>query len=339
MDKRIVGLNDKYRTLKESVSVTGGRSHPRGEVGIYEKTKSGKLVPLVDKSNMIVFSGREWLLRRAFGSSIVGNDSEIYNKVIKWFGVGNGGGEPGNPLQAGATYGQDTGLAQPVRLRSGLTILDPGYPMYASDYNGNHGYYKKFSSVIVREDRGNPYTIGNITSYPSLIAEIRIELSSDDATGGSYEDLNEAALFVANPLLDDPGSSYSASGQDIGTSNLIQVAVDGSYAIYYLDTYNLDVDVPGLNVGDYMWTTTGDVNDISENAPSIIVDKFIGDPSVRKAYVVVEKPGSIDQSYSGPFVTFVDQTINPYAMFSRVTFSSLRKTTDREIIFLWKIYF
>jgi hypothetical protein len=341
MNTKIISLNDKYRGLKESIQVTNGRQ-PRGEVGIYEKTKCGKLRPLVDKSNMIVFSGREWLLRKAFGSSLVGSESQIYNKVIRWFGVGNGGGEPGNPLQAGATYGQDTALCEPVRLRSDLVVADPGYVNYASDYQGNFGYYKKFSSVTIKEDRGNPYSIGNITNYPSLIAEVRIELSSDDANGGgTYEDLNEAALFVADPESADPGADYATTGQEIGTSNLIQVSTDGDYAVYYFNTYDLATDIPNLNVGDYLWVNTGDHNDISSVSPSIIIDIYNGEASVRKAYVVVEKPGAVDTSYTPtyPVGHFVNKTITPYIMFSRVTFSTLRKTTDREIVFLWRIYF
>jgi hypothetical protein len=345
MSKRIIQLNDNYsNTLREEVRVVCSQPRPKGEVTICEK-KNGKLIPIFHKDNLIVFSGRHWLLRRAFGVSMDGNVSSIYDKTIRWFGVGNGGGEPGNPLQAGATYGQDENLYQPVRIRSDLDPADPGYTMYASDYNGNHGYYKRFSSVVIREDHANPYTVGNVTKYPPIIAEIRIELSSDDADGGSYEDLNEAALFVSDVYspVDDPGLHYATTGTELGTGDVIKVATDGDYAIYYIDTYDLATLIPNIRVGDSMWVDAPiiDVNRIVQSAPALVVDLYNGEAAVRKGYIIVEKPGAMDTDYTPtyPVAHINDMTITPYIMFSRVTFSTIRKTVDREIVFLWKIYF
>jgi len=139
MNKQTIILNDTNRkNLKESVGVSSGNL--RGEVGIYEKSKSGSLKQIGEKKNMIVYGGREWLMQRAFGSILTGSSSDVYNKTIRWFGVGNGGGEPGNPLQAGATQGQDTTLLSQVRLRSDLVNTDPGYLLYASDYTGHFGF-------------------------------------------------------------------------------------------------------------------------------------------------------------------------------------------------------
>jgi len=341
MSQEIITLTDKYRTLKDRVSIGSNNLRPRGEVSIFER-HNGKLRSLTDKPNMIVFSGREWLLRRAFGSAWDQNNSDIYDKVIKWFGVGNGGGEAGNPLQAGATAGSDTGLVSPVRLRDDLVITDPGYALYASNYLGDYGYYKTFSSVIIREDRGNPYAVDGVTYYPPLIAEIRIELSSDDANGDSYEDLNEACLFVADPDVTDPGGE-SSSGGAIGNIDVTKITKDGDYAIYYLDTYDLATDVGTVNVGDYLWVTgaTNIGNNITEANERMIVDIYTGEgPAVRQAYVVVENSSAVDET-CGASVTgyLVSKTITPYICFSRCSFSSIRKVVDREICFLWRIYF
>jgi len=262
---------------------------------------------------------------------------------MSWFSVGNGGGEPGNPLQAGATYGSDTALLQPVRMRSDLISGDPGYDLYASDYNGDHGYYKSFSSVVVKEDHSNPYVENNITKYPALIAEVRIELSSDDANGGSYEDLNEAALFVSDPTSDDPGLDAAIGGGSLGTEDVIRVIKDNDYAIYVLDTTDLDSVSANINVGDFMWVDrlAGSDNIILEESKALIVDVYRGETG-RNAYIVVEKSDAVDEDpiAVGQVTShFVDKLIQPYIMFSRVTFSSLRKTVDREIVFLWKIYF
>jgi len=347
MNKQTITLNDKYhKNLKDSVGVSSGNL--RGEVGIYEKSKGGSLKQIGQKKNLIVYSGREWLLRKAFGTALSGNTSDYYDKMIRWFGVGNGGGESGNPLQAGATQGQDTGLLSPVRLRSDMVITDPGYALYASDYLGNHGYYKSFSSITVRQDTGNPYVSGGITGYPNLIAEIRIELTSDDATGGTYEDLNEAALFVSDDSA-DPGLEYAGSGGSaIGNVNVVAVSKDSNYSTYYLDTQDLVTTLsPNTLVpGNYIYVTNtynpSDVNQIAQASQLLIVDVFNGTLSVNNAYIVVDNAHTIATTYipgQYPVAYFISKIVEPYIMFSRVTFSALRKTVDRELVFLWKIYF
>ena len=336
-------INDSYRkNLKEVVSANVGQPRMKGSVEVFEKDRNGILTKIREKHNLIVYGGREWLLRRAFGVSIDGNDSDIYNKVIRWFAVGNGGGEPGNPLQAGATYGSDTDLLQQVRLRSDLTVGDVGYEMYGSNSDEDHGYYKHFASVVMKEDHANPYDDSGVVRYPPLIAEIRIELSSDDANGDSYEDLNEACLFVADPDVTDPGGE-SSSGGAIGNIDVTKITKDGDYAIYYLDTYDLATDVGTVNVGDYLWVTgaTNIGNNITEANERMIVDIYTGEgPAVRQAYVVVENSSAVDET-CGASVTgyLVSKTITPYICFSRCSFSSIRKVVDREICFLWRIYF
>jgi hypothetical protein len=80
MSKRIITLNDSYsKNMREKISVSSGNL--KGEVSIFEK-KNGKLGRLLDKKNMIVFGGRSWLLTKAFGTSLDGNDSDVYSKEI-----------------------------------------------------------------------------------------------------------------------------------------------------------------------------------------------------------------------------------------------------------------
>ena len=352
MSKQTITLNDScQKNLRESVGVSGGNL--RGEVGIYEKTKSGSLKQIGEKKNMIVYGGREWLMQRAFADKLTGGTSDLYNKTIRWFGVGNGGGEPGNPLQAGATQGQDTTLLSPVRLRSDMAgpipgPADPGYYLYASDYIGNHGFYKTFSSVIIRQDNGNPYVSGGITTYPNLIAEIRIELTSDDATNGSYEDLNEAALFATDTSI-DPGSEFvNSGGSALGTVSVIAVSKDSNYSTYYLNTQDLPSTLaPNTLVpGNYVYVTNTynpvDPNQINQTSQLLIIDVFNGTPGINNAYIVVDNSATIATTYNVggyPDAYFVQEIVEPYIMFSRVTFSSIRKTVDRELVFLWKIYF
>jgi hypothetical protein len=352
MTTQTIEINDSMKkNVRDALSIVP-RSHLRGSVEVFEKDKQGKLTKIREKHNLIVYTGRNWLLYRAFGTAMTDTDPNLYNKVIKWFALGNGGGEAGNPLQAGATLGSDTNLLSPIRLRDDLTIGDPAFAFYASDLNGAHGWYKTFSSVIIKEDHSNPYVDNGVTVYPPLIGEIRIEISSDDANSGSYEDINEAGLFVADPTDSDPGKTYfDAGGSGYGgveltgsPINAVAVFVDGDYAIYRIDSEDLDTDIPGVSLGDYIWTerTDGGLNNIiPESAPSLIVDVYKGQAGT-KAYIVVEKPDAVEETTlvdDDLKVHIIDKSIQPYIMFSRVTFSTIRKTVDREIVFLWKIYF
>ena len=352
MSKKIVNIKDGLsKNMKDHLSI--GSPTLRGAVEVFEKDEQGQLQKIRENHNLIVYGGREWLLRKAFGASIQGNESDIYNKEINWFAAGQGGGEPGNPLQAGATVGSDDDLLSMVRLRSDLVSGDPGYTLYASEIGGLHGYYKQFSSVVVKEDHANPYVEDSVTKYPPLIAEIRIELSSDDANGlggvDGWVDLNEAGLFIADPNDPDPGLSAAIGGGDLGTIAVRQVVKDGDYGIFILNTIDLAGDVSAdINQGDYLWSgrDIGTDNVIPELEQLLIVDVYNGETG-KYAYIVVEYPETVDEDWGvGPYPTTANlrarinnKSIAPYIMFSRVTFSTLRKTVDREIVFLWKIYF
>lgn len=357
MEKQNVHLRDSMRnSLKDKLSIgTDNTPRLKGHVEIYERDKEGKET-LREKQNLIVYSGREWLLNKAFGPLIEGNDPLVYeNQLLKWFGCGIGGGEAGNPLQAGATTGSDTDLYQPLRLRDDLTDSDPGWESYGSrkvDSTVYTGYYKKISNVTKKEDHANPYLVDGETVYPPIIAELRIELSSDDANGDSYEDINEAALFVGAHSEDefvdpgDPPSGYPTYGGTVSIDplDITKVIRDESS---YNTTYVLDTDDPSdmsdINVGDTLYVTgTSDQNLISSDNPLTIVDVYEGEIGVANAYVVVEKTDSEDETPSsvGDMVAnFNNRDIDPYTMFARVTFSTIRKTVDRELVFLWKLYF
>ena len=239
--KQTINLRDSHtRKLRDGIS-----SELKGEVEIQVRNKKTGEIEKIEKHNMIVFGGREWLLRRAFGPMLSDNENNIHilNSAIKWIGLGNGGGEPGNPLQSGCTLGQDTDLYSPVRIRypndNNNTQLDGYYASrILSDGSIVPGYYKQISYVSLKEDMANPYEENGIIHYPKTIAEIRIELSSDDCNGANYtnlqnnvayQDINEAALFIADETLTDPGTQQQISNINIypsGANNRINYNKD-----------------------------------------------------------------------------------------------------------------
>lgn len=233
--KQRINVVDSYgKKLKDELNVNNG-ANLHGEVEIFVKNKNTGKIESQQRHNMIVYGGREWLMKKAFGSQLSDTSDWIKNSEICWFGVGDGGGEPGNPLQCGCTYGSDTDLYNPIRMRSDVdSNTSTINTFYGSRImpNGStvSGYYKKITNVAIKEDQANPYKENGIIKYPKLIAEIRLEISSDDHSGQSYTsndynksyaDINEAALFIADRTKLDPGKdtqrssiSYTYTNQD-----------------------------------------------------------------------------------------------------------------------------
>lgn len=330
--KRTINITDNYQSaLREKVSAEVNKM-PKGFVGIYDKLPTGDL-KLIERKNLIVYQGREWLLQRAFGPELQGAGEEQY-RYIKWFGLGTGGGEAGNPLQAGATQAWDTDLYDPILLKPSGT--SPTYAPRMIAGSQVDGYYKEFSDVVRKEDRANPYIVDSTEYYPELIAEIRIEVASDEGNGidgSGYSDLNEAALFI-----DDP-SVYNASSSSVSYSLVVdQIVQDGNDTKYI---FPKPTDISDVSIGDYLSTNGSGLNAGNLISHSLITDVGYEDAQCN-AFITVTNPTGSDQ---GPGLTnsfaYVEKrlALADIAMFSRVTFSTIRKTIDREIVFLWKIYF
>lgn len=223
--KQYVNVNENYRkNLHDEVSTSGNL---RGEVDIIVKNKSTGKVEEQHNHNLIVYGGREWLIKKIFGSQL-GVDAQVLNSEICWFGVGNGGGEPGNPLQCGCTYGSDKDLYNPVKMRYDNDSTNQTLNTYYGSRvmpSGEieYGYYKRITNISIKEDHANPYKENGVIKYPNIIVEARLEVSNDDCCGQSYlekdytksyADINEAALFIADRTLTDPGRSAKVSSTE-----------------------------------------------------------------------------------------------------------------------------
>lgn len=221
--KKYVNINDNYSSkLRDEVDTS---NNLRGEVDIIVKNKTTGEIEAQHNHNLIVYGGREWIIKKIFGSQLGNVDTSLLNSEICWFGVGNGGGEPGNPLQCGCTYGSDEDLYNPIRMKyTSDENVEENNNYYSSRImpNGDteYGYYKRITNIAIKEDHANPYKKNGVVQYPNLIVETRLEISSDDCCGQSYlnreytksyADINEAALFIADRTLQDPGKSAKVS--------------------------------------------------------------------------------------------------------------------------------
>jgi hypothetical protein len=336
MSKQIIQITDNYHPrLRDKLETY---MKPRGEVSIYDKLPNGNL-KIIEKSNLIVFQGREWLLQRAFGPELQGAN-DLQDRYIKWFGLGNGGGEPGNILQPGETRAWDTDLVNAIVINPNVDISDSRYAPREISGTKINGYYKQFASVVRKEDPANGYQIEGQQFYPELIAEMRIEISSEDGNGNDgtgYSDLNEAALYIDNPSIYLPSSS-SATMDYLSVNSIIKM---GNFTNNIKYVFDQGTDITNVLPGDRI-TVTSSINSVNDITNALILE--IGyEMQGCLAYVIIENPNGISEGpYSG-HVTLariaMQSQIADIAMFSRVAFSTIRKTVDREIVFLWKIYF
>ena len=156
---------------------------PQGFVEIYEVDDSGNK-KLVGKSNLVLYIGREWLTQR-FVNVNNPNVSSTKDQFLSWFGLGDGGVIPGDPLNPAPPTLLDTGLNSDIM----ITATDTS----AGDYRVTPvaGYYKiPFDSIEFEQDALN--------DDKWLIVKVVTTISAGYANGN---ELSEAGLFVSESSL------------------------------------------------------------------------------------------------------------------------------------------
>ena len=184
------------KCLVDQVNANKSNSRkPEGEVQVYEVSETGQK-KLIHKSNLVVYLGREMLAQR-----LVDTDNPWVtpdkDEFVSWFGIGDGGVRPADPLDPVPPISNDTDLYSNVMISDTTAsygdwhiYTEPGYP--------KTGFYKKRfdnSAVDFEPD------ILNDSKYLTL--KIQATIGVNDANG---EQLSEAGLFSAK-------SSAGATGQ------------------------------------------------------------------------------------------------------------------------------
>ena len=192
------GVNSTHPSLRR----------PQGEVHIYEQKDDGK-EELVHKSNLVVYLGREMLAQRLVNTNnpIV---SPTKDEWVQWFGVGEGGVRPADPLDPTPPINSDEYLYSPV------SISDTTSTLYADHHIAGEvrladsfvypttGYYKKiFDQEPTNQIEFEPDTL-NDDRY--LVIKITTSIGVNDANG---QQLSEAGLFSAEGGLGTQPSQFS----------------------------------------------------------------------------------------------------------------------------------
>lgn len=171
-------LNDSVGSDNRSVA-----RGPKGYVEIYEVDESGNK-KLLGKHNLVLYIGRQWLAQRMMNTNN-SNVTSTKDEFLTWFGLGDGGTIPGDPLNPAPPTLTDTELNSQIM----ITATDSS----AADYNvvdvdhPEEGYYKiPFDSVEYEQDELN--------DDKWLVVKI---VTTIGASYANDKQLSEAGLFTA----------------------------------------------------------------------------------------------------------------------------------------------
>jgi len=181
------------KCLVDQVNTNKAHSRkPEGEVHVFEISDDGQK-KLLHKSNLVVYLGREMLAQRLVNLDN-GLVSPTKDEFICWFGVGDGGVRPADPLDPVPPINSDDALYSNVMI-SDSTATYGDYHTFAESGYPQTGYYKKqFDDVNFEQDTLND------SRY--LVLKIEITIGVNDANGNQ---LSEAGLFSAESTT--PGYS------------------------------------------------------------------------------------------------------------------------------------
>lgn len=156
---------------------------PEGEVHIYEVIGDDNK-KLIHKSNLVLYLGREMLAQRLVN---IENFSATPTKdeFVSWFGLGDGGVRPADPLNPTPPISNDVDIYSNVMI-SDSTSTYGDFHVVGGSYPKT-GYYKKqFDTVEFERD------VLNDDKW--LVIRIQTTIGTNDANG---EQLSEAGLFSA----------------------------------------------------------------------------------------------------------------------------------------------
>jgi hypothetical protein len=208
--KTIILRDNMRKYLKDRLSgksMASNRSSVKGRVVIHGRDKGEQNFKLItDKSNLIVYRGRNWLMSRAFGMDMAtGVRPDWYNRTIKWFGIGTGGTPVGgDPLDIASPELVDCSLAAHEDI-GGLSYMettdggyqykafDGGYPLFIHDPDVPVG-----PEVLCTDDLTTD-PVDGLDYYGDnyLVGLIQVTLDSTEGNGSGYLDLNEVGLFCS----------------------------------------------------------------------------------------------------------------------------------------------
>jgi len=147
---------------------------PEGRVEIYEENEDGTK-NLVQKSNLVVYPGRELIVEKIINQEITGIASDK-DEYLSWFGLGSGGVDIADPFDPLPPTNSDDDLTTEIPMSA--TDTD------CADFHDGEYYKAPFDTIETETDPDNDNRL--------LIHKITTIITSDYANGYN---LSEAGLF------------------------------------------------------------------------------------------------------------------------------------------------
>ncbi len=192
----IIEARDFYgdKCLVDQVNSNSSQSRrPQGEVQVYEETDDGRK-KIIHKSNLIVYLGREMLAQRLVNLDNAFLTTPTKDEFVSWFGLGDGGVRPADPLDPVPPINDDEYLNSPI------PVSDSTGGLYADFHTAGDAYppggtYPATGSYVKSFDVGGiEFEPDVLNDNKQLIIKITTTIGVNDANG--YQ-LSEAGLFSA----------------------------------------------------------------------------------------------------------------------------------------------
>ena len=205
---------------------------PKGEVLIYEQREDGR-EKLVHKSNLVVYLGREMLAQRLVNLNNA-NVTPTKDEWVQWFGVGDGGVRPADPLDPTPPINDNEFLYSPVMVSDTTSALyadfhTAGEVRAADSYvYPSTGFYKKIFDQEPTNQIEFQTDILNDDRY--LVIKITTTIGVNDANG---QQLSEAGLFSAASATGGYSGQFSLFAR-VTFPSLIKTAERRLIFVWYL---------------------------------------------------------------------------------------------------------
>jgi len=166
---------------------------PAGEVRIYEQDAKGRK-KLIHKDNLVTYIGREMLAQRLvnFDNSFFATPTK--DEYICWFGLGEGGVRPADPLDPVSPINNDQYLYSPVPVSDTTGSIYADFHTAGESFPGGGTYSYTGSYVKSFDISGISFQADALNDSAQLVIQITTTIGVNDANG--YQ-LSEAGLFSA----------------------------------------------------------------------------------------------------------------------------------------------
>jgi len=183
-------LTDSFIQKKEKIR------GPQGEVHIYECNKNNDKRKLIQKSNLVVFLGRELLAQRLVNLSnpFFTSGSPSKDEFLCWFGLGEGGVRPADPLDPIPPINNDNYLYSPIPMIDSTASAYADFHTVGDSYKDGSVYSATGSYVKQFDLNGVIFQSDVLNDSRQLVLQITTTIGITNANG--YQ-LSEAGLFTA----------------------------------------------------------------------------------------------------------------------------------------------